>query len=77
MEDFLKNLAEAINQAGAEFTPDQKLLDLPNWDSLAILTTLSMLDLEYGVVISGADLQACETISDLYAKVEEHKAQDS
>jgi len=77
MQDFLKNLAEAINQPGAEFSPDNKLQDLPNWDSLAILTTLSMLDQEYGVAISGAELQACDTVSDLYAKVQASKAQDS
>jgi acyl carrier protein len=77
MEDFLKNLAEAINQPDAEFTPGQKLQDLPNWDSLAILTTLSMLDQEYDVAMSGAELQACDTITDLYQKVEELKASDS
>jgi acyl carrier protein len=76
MEDFLKNMADALNQSGAEFTPEQKLQDLPNWDSLAILTTLSMIDQEYGVMMSGAELQACNSLSDLYAKVEELKSQD-
>lgn len=77
MEAFLKNMAEALNQPGAEFTPDQKLQDLPNWDSLAILTTLSMLDQEYGVVMSGTELQSCNSVADLYAKVQELKSQDS
>lgn len=77
MEDFLKNMAEALNQPGAEFTPDQKLQDLPNWDSLAILTTLSMMDQEYGVVMSGTELQSCNSVADLYAKVQELKSQDS
>ena len=72
--DFLKNLADAINQPDLEIQPDQKLKDLPNWDSLAILTTLSMLDQEYAVNMSGADLQACETVSDLFAKVEAAKS---
>ena len=74
MNDFLQNLADAINQPDLEIQPDQKLTDLPNWDSLAILTTLSMLDQEYGVTLSGADLQACESVSDLFAKVEAAKS---
>lgn len=77
MEDFLTNLADALNQPGAEFTPGQKLQDLPNWDSLAILTTLSMLDQEYDVTMSGAELQTCDTVADLYNKVQDLKAQDS
>jgi acyl carrier protein len=77
MEDFLNNMADALNQPGAKFTPEQKLQDLPNWDSLAILTTLSMMDQEYGVVMSGAELQSCDTVADLFAKVQELKSQDS
>ena len=69
MDVFLKNLAEALNQPDADFRPEQKLSDIPNWDSLASLTTLSMLDMEYGVTLSGAELQACSTIADLQAKV--------
>lgn len=69
MEDFLKNFADALNQPDAGFTADRKLKDVPNWDSLAILTTLSMVDQEYGVTLTGADLQACETIGDVYARI--------
>ena len=74
MNDFLKNLAEAINQPDLEIAPDAKLKELPNWDSLAILTTLSMMDQEYGVAMSGAELQSCDLVADLYAKVQESTA---
>lgn len=69
MEAFLKNLAEALNLPEAGLQAGQKLSDLPNWDSLAILTTLSMLDMEYGVTLNGAEVQRCETPADLYARV--------
>lgn len=67
MDDFLKNLADAINAPDAELQADQKLQDLPNWDSLAILTTISMLDLDYGVTVTGTDLQGCTTVADVFA----------
>jgi len=47
------------------------LRDLPNWDSLAILTVLSMLDQKYGVTLSGAEIQNCERVADLYTCVME------
>jgi acyl carrier protein len=74
MEEFLQNLAEALNQPDLQIDPQQKIKDLPNWDSLAILTTLSMLDQEYGVSMSGTELQSCETVADLQAKVEAAKS---
>jgi acyl carrier protein len=67
MDDFLKNLADAINAPDADLQPEQNLQDLPNWDSLAILTTISMLDLDYGVTVTGTDLQACTTVADVFA----------
>ena len=66
MEAFLKHLAEAIHQPGLEISPAERLVDLPNWDSLAILTILSMLDQQYGILASGPDIQACRTVEDLY-----------
>lgn len=71
MNVFLNNLAEAINQPGLVIQPDQALRELPNWDSLAVLTTLAMIDEQYSVTLSGADVQACATVGDLYRKVQE------
>ena len=66
MDAFMKNLAEAINQPDLEFSPKDELASLPNWDSLAILTTLSMLDQKYGILLSGPEIQSCKTIGELY-----------
>ncbi len=71
MDEFLKNLAEALNNPELDIHPEHKLQELPNWDSLAILTTLSMLDQEYDVTLSGTELQTCNSVADLYAKVKD------
>jgi len=70
MDAFLNNLAMAINQPDMELSLDHELVDLPNWDSLAILTTLSMLDQEYGILLSGPDVQNCKTVGELRDQVE-------
>ncbi|NBD38400.1 MAG: acyl carrier protein [Verrucomicrobia bacterium] len=69
MEAFVEHLAEALEQSPDNLSPETKLRDIPNWDSLAILTTLSMVDEQYDVTLSGPELQHCETIGDVYAKV--------
>ena len=73
MDTFTENLATCINSPGLKIQPEDKLVDLPNWDSLAILTTLSMLDMEYGVTMAGAELQNCNTVNELFKFVEERK----
>ena len=73
MDDFIENFAEAVNLADIELSPETRLQDLPNWDSLAILTTISMIDMEYGVTVSGVELQNCTTLGDLMQLVESRK----
>jgi acyl carrier protein len=73
MDTFIENLAIGINLPEDSITPEIKLVELPNWDSLAILTTLSMLDMEYGVTVTGTELQNCNTVEDLYKLVQERK----
>ncbi len=73
METFINNLVEGINSQGLIIQSNHKLVELPNWDSLAILTTLSMLDMEYGVTLSGTELQNCGTVAELYGIVEQRK----
>lgn len=70
MEEFVTYLADALQQPDAQIQPSDKLRELPNWDSLAVLTTLAMIDEQYGVSLSGAELQSCESVEQLFAKVE-------
>lgn len=70
MDAFIKNLSEAINlPEDINLAADSRLKDLPTWDSLAILTTISMLDMEYGIMMTGAEIQSCGTVADLHGKV--------
>lgn len=69
MDAFVEHLAEALEQSPENLSPEMKLRDIPNWDSLAILTTISMVDEQYDVTLSGPELQQCETIGDVYGKV--------
>lgn len=44
---------------------------LNEWDSLAALSTISMVDDEFGVTINNKDLRSVETLGELYKLIEE------
>lgn len=74
MEDFLKNFADAIDGVKVEdLKPgtDYKN-DLKQWDSLAVMTILAMVDSKYNVIISGDDIEDAETIQDLYNQIKQN-----
>lgn len=46
-------------------TPDTVLASLPQWDSLAILLTLSHFEQTYKVELSGPRIRVCRTVGEL------------
>jgi acyl carrier protein len=73
LDTFIKQLADAVEGLDAStLTGDTPLAALPQWDSLALLTTLAMVDSEYGVQVSGRALQECQTVGDLFRLVQKH-----
>lgn len=68
--EFVKNLKESVDGLeDHELTPETVLSHLAEWDSLGVLSAISMVDMEYQVRITGVEVQDCRTISDLAALV--------
>lgn len=44
---------------------DDSFLNLKGWDSLAVLSLISMVDDEFGVIIGSADLENMATVRDI------------
>lgn len=61
---FLELLAEIID-ADEPLDPKMVLQDLDGWDSLAILSMISMVDDEFGVIIGQKDFKKMVTVGDL------------
>lgn len=67
MDKFIENFLTAVDfQEAVEVSADTILKDLPEWDSLAALGVIVMFDVDYNKTITGDDLKACITISDLH-----------
>jgi acyl carrier protein len=66
--EFLDGLAEVLEQDPASLTGEALLADL-NWDSLAFVSFIAMVDTRFGVTVPPRDLVQCRTVADLAALV--------
>jgi acyl carrier protein len=62
---FLEEFADMLGMRAAEITPDTQLSSLENWDSVAYLSTMVLLDEKVGIAISPDDLTAARTVQDI------------
>lgn len=71
MEKFLQKVADILEMDG-NLTPDTKYSQLENWDSLAVVSTLAMINIEYGKKMRAVDFQGAETLGELYDIIQKH-----
>ncbi len=69
MSEFYEGLAEILEVDASEVNADLSL-DKGNWDSLAIVSTIALIDEVYDKTISGETLESCQTVGDLEKAVE-------
>lgn len=63
-EKKIEMLADILDLETEELSPETKLSSLAEWDSIAILSFIAMMDEEFGKAIKGADIKQFETIQD-------------
>ena len=64
MDDFLKEMADILDEETVKET--DRLEDFSAWDSLAILSVISMADDKYGGVFSAQEIKSATTIRSLF-----------
>ena len=66
---FLELMQDTLDLE-TELTLDVKFRDLDEWDSLAYLSTIAMIDDEYDVVINANEFKTLETLGDIAKAIE-------
>ena len=61
---FLTRLAEVLEVEPGSIS-ETTLLNETNWDSLAMLGTIGLIDSDYGVTIPTDDLRRCAAVKDI------------
>lgn len=70
-EKKMELLAEILDLEVEDLTPETKLSTLAEWDSIAILSFIAMMDEEFGKAVKGAEIKQFETIQDAINVMEE------
>lgn len=64
MSTFYEELAEILELEPGQVTPELRLEDTP-WDSLAVVSSIALIDELYDVAVSADALNNCETVGDI------------
>ena len=71
IEEFVADFAEQLEDIDvSDIISTTCFKELAAWDSLTVLSVISMIKLNYGVDLSGLDVNNCNTIADVYSLVE-------
>ena len=63
---FITNFADSIDGVDpSTIEPSTKLSDIAQWDSLAVLVTITMADTDYDTELQGKEVDDCVTVQDL------------
>lgn len=53
-----------------DITPDSKLSDIAEYDSMTRLSLIVMMEDEFGVKLDGSEIKAFQTVGDILARME-------
>jgi acyl carrier protein len=70
LEKFIELFKETLEIEDDSVTADTEFRKLTQWDSLAFLSVIAMIDEEYDVVIEGNEFKKLITVSDLVNEIE-------
>jgi len=73
MEELAQHLAEVLECDPAELTEHAAFRDHGRWDSLAVLSTMVMIDEHYQIVVPYNDFAALRTVGDLMRYISERR----
>lgn len=70
---FLDNFRSILNIKDRELGLEDKFRDMEEWDSLAFLSIMAMIDEEYGILINAAEFQELHTLGDIESFINQHR----
>lgn len=64
-EEFIAEIADLLSMDESDITSDKVLATLEDWDSLAVIGFIALLDKKLGKKIGAGTIFECKTIADL------------
>lgn len=72
-KEFIEKFAEAIEVEASELTNETEFRSLNEWDSMAYLSVIAMIDEEYDMQIEQLEFKKLHTLQALMDYIETHK----
>ena len=73
IKEFIEKFAEAIDIEASDLTADTEFRTLDEWDSVAYISVIAMMDEEYDIQIEMAQFKQLKTLGDIAEYIESHK----
>ena len=70
-EKKIELLADILDVDAEELIPEKRLVDMTEWDSIAALSFIAMMDEEFDREFKGADVKKIVTVQDALNVMEE------
>ncbi len=70
LDIFYEEFSSLMGIGKSSFSNDTKLSDL-DWDSMALISTMALVDEVFGIVVSGDKLTKCKTVNDIISLVKD------
>jgi acyl carrier protein len=71
-DHFISKFKELFfNSDELDITGATKFKELPEWDSLAALSLIALMDSEFGIKLSGEALKSISTVEEIYLLINE------
>ena len=70
LDIFYEDFSSLLGIDKSSISNESKLSDL-DWDSMALISTMALLDEVFGIVVSGDELTKCKTIGNIISLVKD------
>jgi acyl carrier protein len=78
IQELINKLENELDEVEAgSLTPETSIRDVEWWSSMHALVIIALIDTEYDVSISGADLKTIFTVQDIFNIIQEKKKNGS
>ncbi len=74
MSAFYEELAEILELEPDQVTPDLRL-ENTQWDSLAVVSSIALIDEIYDIAVSADALNNCQTVADIEKLIAKHETE--
>ena len=71
----LNLIEEMLEMPSGQLKGSERLQDLEQWDSLAIVSFMALADEHYEVTVKPQQILACQTVADLLELAESHSSE--